>query len=139
MKMWFYVKTPGTMCTLEDGSTETVHPYASKMREMKPLSKVDPSAELLEERVLSNKAFALACRYSGGRNLVEEMVTSDFWPLGRWNEDFTIEMVYVPVFGSLEGLPFPRFVLKLEEGETHESSLEWVKASTRRIVGKISE
>lgn len=103
--MWFYVKTPGTMRTLEDESTETMHPYASRMREMKPLSKVDTSSEILEECISCDKAFTLACRYSGGRDLVEEMVSSDFWPLGHRNEDFTIKMVG---FWASEGT-YPRF------------------------------
>ena len=94
--MWFYVKTPGVVRTLEDGSTEKVHSYASRMREMKPLSKVEPSAEMLEDR---DKAFTLACRYLGGHDLVEEMVAFDFWKLGCQNEDFKIEMVQVPVLG----------------------------------------
>ena len=132
--MWFYVKTPGVVRTLEDGSTEKVHSYASRMREMKPLSKVEPSAEMLEDR---DKAFTLACRYLGGHDLVEEMVAFDFWKLGFQNEDFKIEMVQVPVFGPPEGLPFSWVGKSLEEGETGESFLERVESSARRIVGKI--
>jgi hypothetical protein len=44
MKLCFHVKTPSAMRTLDDGSTVTMYLYASKIREMKPLSKVDPSA-----------------------------------------------------------------------------------------------
>jgi len=139
MKMWFYVKTPATSRTLEDGTTKKVRPYALKMREMKAIYKVDPSVEVSEERKACDKAFALACCYSSGRDLAEEMVASNFLSLGRHNEEFNVEMVQVPVFGPPEGLPFPRFGRTLAEGETKESFLNRVEASTRRIVGKIFE
>jgi hypothetical protein len=129
--------------TLDDGSVDKVYPYASLMKELKPVSKVDPSKpvseEQLEARLACDKAFALACRYSGGRDLVEEMVAADYWPLGRRTDEFTIEMVQVPVFGPPEGLPFPRFGAGLPEDETKESFLDRVEVSARRIVGKISE
>jgi hypothetical protein len=118
---------------------EKVFPYASKMKELKPTYKVDPSSENSEEREACNKAFALAYQFSGGCDLVEEMVASDFRPLGRKNEEFTIEMVQVPVIGPSEGIPFPRFNRGLPEDETEESFLNRVKASTHRIVGKISK
>jgi hypothetical protein len=63
MKLWFYMKTPISIRTLEDG-TMTVFPYALEMKEMKPLSKVDPLAMLLEEQKACDKAFTLACWYS---------------------------------------------------------------------------
>jgi hypothetical protein len=139
MKLWFYVKTPGVVHTLDNESTLTVYPYASKMREMKPLSKVDPSVDQSEERKSCDKAFALACRYSGGLDLVEEMATSDFWLLGHQNEDFKIEIVQVPVFGPVEGLPFPRFERELGEDQIKESFLVEVESCVHRIVGKMSE
>jgi len=139
MKAWFYVKTPAASKTLDDGRVDKLYPYASKMKELKPFSKVDPSQPMSEERVACDKAFALAYRYSGGRDLVEEMVAADYWPLGRRTAEFTIEMVQVPVFGPSEGLPFPRFRARLPEGETKESFLDSVEVSARRIVGKISE
>ena len=131
MKAWLHAP--------KDGKVENVFPYTSKMKELKPLYKVDPSLEITEERIACDKAFALACRYSGGRDLVKEMVASDFWPLGHRNEEFTIEMVQVPVFGPPKGIPFPQFNRGLPEDETKESFLDRVEASARRIVGKISE
>jgi hypothetical protein len=139
MKAWFYVKSPPASRTLDDGKVEKVFPYASKMKELKPVYKVDPSSEMSEEHKACDKAFALVCRFSGGQDLVEEMVASDYWPLGHRNEEFTIEMVQVSVFGPPEGIPIPRFGVGLSEGETKESFLDRVKASACRIVGKISE
>ena len=67
------------------------------------------------------------------------MVASDFWPLGRRNKDFMIEMVQVPVFGPPKGLPFPCYGKKLEEGETKEPFLEWVEATAQRILDKMTD
>jgi len=139
MRAWFYVRTPATSKTLDDGWVDKVYPYASKMKELKPVYKFDPSMPMSEERRACDQAFALACRFSGGRDLVEEMVAADYWPLSRRTDEFTIEMVQVPVFGPPEGLPFPRFRAALPEGETKESFLNRVEVSARRIVGKISE
>jgi len=139
MKAWFYVRTSAASKTLDDGRVDKLYPYASKMKELKPFSKVDPSSPMSEERRACDKAFALACRYSRGRDLVEEMVAAVYWPLGHRTAEFTIGMVQVPVFGPPEGLPFPRFRAGLTEGETKESFLDRVEVSARRIVGKILE
>lgn len=91
----------------EDGMRDTRYPLASVMSKMKPLSKVSPSEEVTPEREACKKAFALACWYSRGQDLIEEMVVSNCWPLGKGQPSFTIEMVHVPVYGPIEGLPFP--------------------------------
>jgi hypothetical protein len=91
------------------------------MSEMKPLLKVTPSKEMTPKREAYNSAFALAYRYSRGRDLVEVMVASNCWPLGKKQPEFTIEMVNVPVFGPTEGVPFLRFGIELKEGEDKKS------------------
>jgi hypothetical protein len=63
------------------------------MSDMNPLSKVNLPAERTPEGEACDRAFALACWYSGGQDLVEEMVASIFWPLGKRNEALHIEMV----------------------------------------------
>ena len=77
MKYWFYVQTFGITTTHEDGKKSTRFPLASVMTEMKPLMKVNPSGEMTPQREACDKAFALACRYSRGHDLVEEMVASN--------------------------------------------------------------
>ena len=66
MKYWFYVQTFGITTTHEDGKKSTRFPLASVMTEMKPLTKFNPSGEMTLQREACDKAFALACRYSGG-------------------------------------------------------------------------
>jgi hypothetical protein len=73
MKYWFYIRMYSVTHTFEDGTKVVRHPLASVMSEMKPLSKVAPSEEVMPEREAYDRAFALAYQYSRGRDLVEEM------------------------------------------------------------------
>jgi hypothetical protein len=77
MRYWFYIETYGVTRTHDDGTKSTRYPLASIMSEMKPLAKVTPSEEVTPRRKAYNRAFALACQYSEGRDLVEEMVASN--------------------------------------------------------------
>jgi hypothetical protein len=77
MRYWFYVRTYSVTHTFDDGTKVVHYPTTSTMSEMKPLSNVTSSEEMTPEREACNKAFALACRYFGGRDLVEEMVASN--------------------------------------------------------------
>ena len=130
MRALFYVRTPAASKTLDDGRVDKIYPYTSKMKELKLVYKVDPSTLMSEERRACDQAFALACCFSDGRDLVKEMVAADYWPLGRRTDEFTIDMLQVPVFGPPEGLPFPRFRACLPESETKESFLDCVAVST---------
>jgi hypothetical protein len=85
MKFWFYVKMTNVTRTYEDSSKEVLWPLASVMSEMRPLAKVSHPEERTPKREACDKAFALACRYSGGQDLVEEMVACNFWPLRKSN------------------------------------------------------
>jgi hypothetical protein len=40
---------------------------------------------------------------------VEEMVASNYWPLGKRNPEFSIDMVNVPVYGPAKGGSLPVF------------------------------
>lgn len=109
MEHWFYVKTTGQTITYDDGTEETVYPVASIMSEMSPLSRVTPPSKATPKRQACDRAFALACHYFRGQDLVEEMVAANFCPLGRRNNHFRIEMVQVPVYSPVDGIPFPHF------------------------------
>ena len=83
MQYWFYVRTGGLTSTGDDGRKNTRYPLASVMTPMKPLTQGTPGPGTTNGREAYDKAFALACRYSRGRDLVEEMVVANCWPLGR--------------------------------------------------------
>jgi hypothetical protein len=72
------VRTTGQTLTYDDGSEETIYPLASIMSEMSPLCRVSPPAWVSADRRACDKAFALACHYSRGRDLAEEMVAANY-------------------------------------------------------------
>jgi hypothetical protein len=81
----------------------------------------------------------LVCQYSRGRDLVEEKVASNCWSLGKKQAEFPIEMVNVPVYGPIEGVPFPRFGINFKEGEDKKAFATMVEDGAREIVGKITD
>ena len=95
--------------TRADGKKNTWYPLASVMMPMKPLTQGILGSRMEEGREACDRAFALAYRYSGCQDLVEEMVAANCWPLGRNRPSMTIEMVNLPMFGEGAGVPFPRF------------------------------
>ena len=109
------------------------------MTEMKPLAKVAPSEEIMPHKEACNKAFTLACRYSRGHDLVEEMVATKFWPLGMSRPSFKIEMVNLRVYGEANGVPFPCFGIALSKEETPKDFVAAVEQEAREIIGDISD
>ena len=139
MKYWFYVQTFGITTTHEDGKKVTHYPLAFVMTEMKPLTKVAPSDEITPHREACDKAFALAYRYSDRRDLVDEMMDARCWPIGKSRPSFKVEMVNLPIYGEADGVPFPRFGVKLSEDETPEEFVAIVEQEAWEIVGYISD
>ena len=115
LEQWFYVKTYGVCGTTEDGAEVREYPLTSRMDVMAPHTRVEPPEIVSPEREACERAFALACRYSGGRDLVEEIMAFNYWPLSRDNPPFQLETVQVLVFGPEAGIPFPRFGQSLGE------------------------
>ena len=68
--------------TGSDGKN-TRYPLASVMTPMNPPTQGTLSPGTGEGRKAYDRAFALAYRYSRGRDLVEEIVVANCWPLGR--------------------------------------------------------
>jgi len=133
------VKTYGVRSTTEDGEELSEYPLTSRMEEMAPHTRVDLPEEVSPTREACDQAFAAACRYSGGRDLVEEIMASNYWPLGKNNPAFQLEQVKVPVFGPEAGIPFPRFGQPLWEGVTEDGFVSEVEEAAIGLVGKISK
>jgi hypothetical protein len=123
MWYWFYVRTYSVTSIDGDGKKFTRYPLTSIMNAMKPSMQVTPSSEVDPHCKACNKAFALACRYSGVHDLVEEMVASKCWPLGKARPSMKLEMVKLPVFSEEAGVPFPCSDIKRAVDETLESLL----------------
>ena len=72
------MKTYRVRSTTEDGVEASEYPLTSRMEEMAPHMRVDPPKEASPVREACDQAFAAACRYSGGRDLVEEIMASNY-------------------------------------------------------------
>jgi hypothetical protein len=66
------------------------------------------------------------------------MVASNYGPLGKRNPEFTIKMVNVPVYGLVEGVPFPRFDHELQEGEDKKAFTAMVEEGARILLERSS-
>ena len=69
---------------------EEEYPLASVMTPMRPLTQGTLGLGTEEGHEACDRAFALACRYSRSRYLVEEMVVANCWPLDRNRPTMTI-------------------------------------------------
>jgi hypothetical protein len=94
----------------EDEKKVMWYPFASIMDPMKPSMKVPPNSEVDASREACDRAFALVCRYSKGWDLVEEMVASKCWPLGKTRPSMKIEMGKLPIFGKEGRVPSPTLI-----------------------------
>ena len=90
MQYWFYVRIGGMTFTGDDGKMLTRYPLALVMTPMKHSTQGFPVAEVDEGREACDRAFALACWYSGVLDLMEEMVASKCWPLARKRPEMRI-------------------------------------------------
>jgi hypothetical protein len=106
------------------------------MTAMKPLTKGNLGPRAAEGHKACDKAFALAYRYSGGRDLVEETIVANCRPLGRNKPTISIEKVHLSVFGEGVGVPFPRFGFEKEDWVA-EKLVKSAEARAREILGEM--
>jgi hypothetical protein len=133
IRHWFYATVPGL--TVFRGGIDTVtYPLASKMSLLVAERRVQP--KMTEGRKACEKAFELACRFSSGRDLVEEFLAADIWPLcfGSW-KDCKFRKVALPLYGTDEPVYFPVFGLTRPKGKSSKRIVAEVEAKAREILG----
>lgn len=135
-KYWFYVATPGVVP--RSGLKVRTFPFASTMTKMKPCCRVRPPTEVDGDRAACNESFAKACRFSSGRDIVEEMIVSKFWPLGKYRPEINLVKMKLPVFGSAEGEYVPCFKLQRTADETDVEFVEAVEKAAVLLLGEVS-
>ena len=106
---------------------------------MKPLTQATLGPGTAEGREAYDRAFALAYRYFRGGDLVEEMVASKYWVLGRNRPAMRIEMVSLPLFGDGVGVLFPYFDVKRVEDMTADEYVTSVEEGAHDILGELSD
>jgi hypothetical protein len=72
----------------------------------------------------------------GAMTFVEEMVVSNFWPLGKYRPEMKLVKMKLPVFGSEKGEFVPYFNLERAEDEMDEDFVSTMEKSTSRLLGR---
>jgi hypothetical protein len=79
-------------------------------------------------------AFHLASTILGGRDIIEEFVTARIWPISNgWSP---AELVYYNVNWADQKVPFPKFGIKLREGQSAKDFMDEVEKRVNVMVGE---
>jgi hypothetical protein len=76
----------------------------------------------------------LASTVIGGRDVIEEFVAADIWPISAgWQP---ASMTHHTVDWATQQVPFPRFKLQLKEGQSLENFIAEVEGKVDTMVGE---
>jgi hypothetical protein len=79
-------------------------------------------------------AFHLASTILGGRDIIEEFVAARIWPISNgWSP---AELVYYNVNWADQKVPFPKFGIKLCEGQSAKDFMDEVEKRVNVMVGE---
>jgi hypothetical protein len=79
-------------------------------------------------------AFHLASTILGGRDIIEEFVAARVWPISNgWSPS---ELVYYNVNWANQKVPFPKFGIKLHEGQSAKDFMDKVEKRVNVMVGE---
>jgi uncharacterized protein YktA (UPF0223 family) len=83
---------------------------------------------------LAKKAFLLASTIIGGRDVIEEFVAADIWPISAgWQP---ASMIHLTVDWVTQRVPFPRFNLRLKESQSLQNFIAEVEGKVDAMVGE---
>jgi hypothetical protein len=109
------------------------HPLSSPIEALTAVSTADYNHRAVGIRSCEN-AFHLASTIVGGRDIVEEFVAARIWPISYgWA---LTEIVHFNVNWAAQQVPFPKFGIKLRDGQSAEDFMLEIK---RRVTLKIGE
>lgn len=106
---------------------------------MQTQSQGDPVGDRGEASEACTEAFSLACRYLGGRDLIEEIVATKYWPLYRDIDPIHIEKVRLPIMSEADGIPFPRFGSEKTAKKDVKDFVIVVEDTAKLILGEITD
>ena len=113
-QFWFYAKVGFPSA---ENPTDVSYPLASKVLSVEHISQADFRRSGIGYKDYLD-AFASAAGLIGGRDLIEEFICANIWPLSAgWDPN---PFGKVRVRGSKETVPFPKLVLARPPDETDE-------------------
>jgi hypothetical protein len=79
-------------------------------------------------------AFHLASTILGGRDIIEEFVAARIWPIScGWAPT---KIVYFNVNWAAQEVPFPKFGIKLREGQSADAFMVEVEKKVNLMIGE---
>jgi hypothetical protein len=80
-------------------------------------------------------AFHLANTILGGRDIIEEFVDAEIWPVSfGWAPN---QIVYFNVNWATQEVPFPKFGIKLREGQSADAFMVEVEKKVTLMIGEL--
>jgi hypothetical protein len=127
---WFYVNVDMSKVP---GYTGPAYPFYSPMASVTAVCTASYNKRVADFESYEN-AFLLASTIIDGRDVIEEFVAADIWPISAgWQP---ASMIHLTMDWATQRVPFPRFNLRLKEGQSLENFIAEVKGKVDAMVGK---
>jgi hypothetical protein len=128
---WFYVKVDMSEVLGYEG------PACPLSCSIAPLTAVNVAE--FNHRVVGirncESAFHLANTILGGRDIIEEFVDAEIWPVSfGWAPN---QIVYFNVNWATQEVPFPKFGIKLREGQSADAFMVEVEKKVTLMIGEL--
>jgi hypothetical protein len=127
---WFYVKVDMSTILGYDGPA---HPFSTPIEALTAISTASYNHRTAGIRNCES-AFHLASTILGGRDIIEEFTAAQVWPISYgWA---TTEIVNFNVNWAAQAVPFPRFGLKLRDGQSADDFMTEVEKKVNAMIGE---
>jgi hypothetical protein len=129
---WFYLKVDMSQVSSYTGPT---YPFYSPMAPVTAVTTATFNSRALGFKTCEN-AFFLASTILGGRDVIEEFVAARVWPLSHdWKPS---DIVFLEVDWASQKVSFPRFNLRLEDGQSLDDFILEVEERVTEMVGEFT-
>jgi hypothetical protein len=127
---WFYVKVDmSEVCGYEGPA----HPLSCSIEALTTVNTAEFNHRAVGIRNCES-AFHLASTILGGRDIVEEFVAAEIWPISYgWAPN---EIMYFNVNWATQEVPFPKFGTKLREGQSADAFMLEVEKKITLMLGE---
>jgi hypothetical protein len=127
---WFYVNVDMSKISGYEGPA---HPLSSPILALTTVNTAEFNHRVVGIRSCEN-AFHLASTILGGRDIVEEFVAAHIWPISYgWAPS---EIVHFNVNWASQEVPFPKFGIKLREGQSANDFMLEVEKRVTIMIGE---
>jgi hypothetical protein len=127
---WFYVKADMSKILGYEGPA---HPLSSPIEAMTVVNTAEYNHRAVGIRSSEN-AFQLASTILGGCDIVEEFIAARIWPISYgWAPN---EIVHFNVNWASQEVPFPKFGIKLREGQSDDAFMLEVEKRVTLMIGE---